>query len=316
MISESRTINRLALAFAAFIAACGNYSNEDIEFQLALPDQAELTAKLPQTVDAPDAPEYYLQTRVVVFLFNGIQANFLGLIDHVRAYPATSRAPRRRVWGPFPDDKHHGWSWRVIMERAEDPTIPLGFRFAYWVQLRPAGAGDGGWIEFISGHYLPGGGARRGEGELRVDTRPARAAGFPIDDPMDPTDYNDLEQLQISYRSVLPIRVTMDITYVPGGETASAHYEYRERADGAGSMLFSWPVTGVPGVEELELQSRWLGSGAGRADARVSRGLARDLGLRGTDCWGLDGRATYSSRDWQKDKPPLGTESACIFLAP
>src|SRR5688572_14964094 len=103
---------------AALAAGCGNYSNEDIEFQIALPEKDDLEAKLPgQALMADDAAEYYTTTRSLVAMSNGIKDSVLGLVDHVRMYPATTRKPGLRIWGPFPHEKQRDWVVRVVIEK-------------------------------------------------------------------------------------------------------------------------------------------------------------------------------------------------------
>jgi hypothetical protein len=59
--------------------------------------------------------------------------------------------------------------------------------------------------------------------------------------------------------------------------------------------------------------SRWIGSGAGRADLTADltpnrTGVETTLGI---DCWGGDSIATYSYRIG--DNPLVGDQSACLF---
>src|SRR5687767_13951352 len=102
------------VVLAGLLAGCGNYSNEDIEFQIALPERDDLEAKLPgQALVVADAAEYYTTTRSLVQVSNAITDSVLGLVDHVRRYPATTRREGLRIWGPFPHEKHRDWVVRV-----------------------------------------------------------------------------------------------------------------------------------------------------------------------------------------------------------
>src|SRR3954453_24168503 len=109
-------MNRLIklLPLLAVVEGCGgNYSNEDLDFQLALPVQEDLAVKLPVTVEVPDSAEYYKITREVVRIFNGISTAFLDLIDPVRAFPPIDRQPGHGQWAPSPVREHLGWHRRV-----------------------------------------------------------------------------------------------------------------------------------------------------------------------------------------------------------
>src|SRR5688500_12348419 len=125
----------VTMSLAAALAGCwGNYSNEDVDFLVALPYREELTAKLPgQALTLADSAEQYKLTRGVVTQFNALAYAFLGLIDAVRSFPPTDRMPNSRIWGPFPNDKHPDWQVRVRIERTDLE------RFDYRVQVRRTG---------------------------------------------------------------------------------------------------------------------------------------------------------------------------------
>src|SRR4029453_4605888 len=91
------------------LAGCdaGNYSNEDIDFQLAVPERQDIAVRMPaQALEASDAPEHYRSTRNTGRSLDGMAGAFIGLIDHVRMYPPTERHEGRRVWGPFPVEEN------------------------------------------------------------------------------------------------------------------------------------------------------------------------------------------------------------------
>jgi hypothetical protein len=94
---------------------------------------------------------------------------------------------------------------------------------------------------------------------------------------------------------------------------AATVYRYDQARDGTGEMLFDTPTPQfAPFATVLSIRSRWLGSGAGRADMRVREGAL--AGRTGVDCWGIDGRATYTLRELAP-MITIGSESACVFSA-
>src|SRR5512141_1702456 len=113
MISRSHAMKRFLPILLLGLSACGNYSNEDLDFQLALPQDGELEAKLPQAISLNDSAEYYVTTRKVVTDFNAIARTLVGLVDKVRGISPTSRKGSQRTWGPWPDENHPGWQMRV-----------------------------------------------------------------------------------------------------------------------------------------------------------------------------------------------------------
>ena len=297
------------LVLAAFaLGACGNYSNEDLDFQLALPQEGELEAKLPQALTLDTSPEYYKLTRKVVTTFNGCAAALTGLVDHVRAYPPTSRNGAKRVWGPFADDKHPGWQILVTMVRSADPSVPApAFRISYSVQLRDTTQSGSTFFDLMTGTYNSSSSAGRGDGDMVLDLIAARTALYPVD------DFGELEHLSLVYNTAdYPSTVNMVIQNVPGAKTSGADYTYTENADGSGILVFYWmvdAVLAVPGTTNVKFISRWLGSGAGRADAYVPD-LAGNTPVA-TDCWDPNTAADYVMR-WN-GQGDLGSVDQCVF---
>jgi hypothetical protein len=290
------------------LSSCGNYSNEDLDFQLALPEDGDLDAKLPQALTNAAASEYYKLTRNVVTTFNGGAAALVGLVDHVRGYSPTSRSGAERIWGPFTDDKHPGWEIRVVMDRLADPSAPPpAFKISYSIQLRDTTQTGSSFFDFMTGTYDSSGSARQGVGHMHLDVQAARDAFYPVD------DFGEMKQLDLDYNTLqYPITVNMVVQNVTTAKTLGATYGYSENADGSGQLKFDWTVDvvpGVPGATDVSFISRWLGSGAGRADAYLSTGKV----AVGTDCWGLDTVADYVWR-WN-GQGGLGTADLCVLGA-
>jgi hypothetical protein len=295
----------LGLCAAALLAGCGgNYSNEDIDFQLALPERDDIAVKLPaQSLEVEGAAEHYRITRGTVRDLNGVADAFLSLIDGVRAYAPTERSGGRRVWGPFPVAGHPMWFVRMVMDRVGDPNQPA--RFDYQVEFRSRLDATAPWTPIITGEFAPRAGVRRGVGVFHFVATGARAAGYPLEGLV------GVERLDIQYSTAeFPLRAKIDSVDYPGGRKAS--YEYQQEQDGAGSMLFTFPTPNLGiWVSALEIRSRWKGTGAGRADVRVVGGLALDK--TGVECWGTDTRRTYQ-KTW--DDKIEGVESDCVFGPP
>ena len=297
----SSRMKLIVVVAALALPACGNYSNEDLDFQLALPEDGELEAKLPQALILGNSAEYYTLTRRVVTEFNGMAVALVSLVDHVRKYSPTSRNGAERIWGPFADDKHPGWQMRVVMQRLDDPSVPPpGFVVSYTFQIRQSG---GSFFNFMTGKYASSGNARRGDGSMQLLVNNARDNHYPVD------DFNDLAQLDLEYHTRLnPMTVHMVIQNVELANTRQVVYDYAENADGSGQLNFDWMVDAVAaaaGSIDVTFTSRWLGSGAGRADAKTAKGL-----LVGTDCWGPNTVAVFVSRYNQSDS---GNADLCVF---
>jgi hypothetical protein len=309
----SRRIGAIALVLigAIGLGGCGNYSNEDLDFQLALPNQSDITVKMQLSVSRADSAEYYLATRNAITTFNTMVVDLVALIDQVRGNSPTSRQGDRRIWGPFPSDKYPTWEIRVVMDRSTVSSSLL--HMDYWVQLRRIGQDDSAWVSFLVGAYTSQGSARAGQGDIRLLANDVRVAGYPVDD--DPGLAN-LDNLHVTYNNAAyPMTVTMDIVNLnlTTATTKSGSYTYAQNQDGSGRMTFDWQaLTGAGAQITANMTSQWLGSGAGRADltAALAPNLTNQSTLFGTDCWGVDTVASYTYR---QDGTTTGFPDSCLF---
>jgi hypothetical protein len=291
------------LPFVLFgLSACGNYSNDDLDFQLALPQDGELEVKLPQALSVDDSAEYYVTTRKVVTEFNAMAKALVGLVDRVRGISPTSRKGSQRTWGPWPDDNHPGWQMRVTMDRVDDATAESGFNISYSFQVRSTTIASAEFVDLMTGYYAPSGNARRGQGQLQLWVEKVRAQGYPV------ADFGQLVELDLCYKTLTyPVVVNMFAQNQDTAKERVVTYNYKEEADGSGMLFFDITTDRTAGSTDLRFISHWLGSGAGRADAyAAARGI-----LAGTDCWGPDSRATMFWR-FGSDKNPNET-SLCVF---
>jgi hypothetical protein len=297
---------------AGLIAGCGNYSNEDVDFQLALPEQSDIQANLPgRALSLESAPEYYKATRGAIAIFNGLIDGVAKIVDYVRAQPPTARTENRRVWGPYPNGDNPVWQNRMVMFMESAAADPKGFHIFYSLEFRRAGAADDAWVPLLTGTFYPTGGVRRGRGNIRLDFATARQVGYPVD----PT--SELLHLEINYQRVdYPITVDLRVENIPGAKSPGGVIQYVEEADGAGSLVFGWQVADSVLVQALEIRSRWLSTGAGRSDARVTEGFAAAVnGVVGIDCWNTGAEPVYTLRNIAP-RIDTGDVSACAFGAP
>jgi hypothetical protein len=309
-------ISLLSLLATILLPACGNYSNDDLDFQLALPEQSDMEAKMQLSITRVDSAEYYRATRTAITTFNGMVVDLVALIDLVRGATPTSRHGDERTWGPFPSDKAPGWEIRVVMQRSTvSPTL---LHMDYWLQLRQVGQGDSSWVSFLIGKYTSGGSARTGQGEIHLVTAEARAVGYPVDSD---TGLANLDHLDVTYdNTAFPITVTLDIVNLPTPTTQAGQYQYFQNQNGSGQMSFDWQGVTETGAEvSARMQSEWIGSGAGRADLTVdlTPNLPDQSTTLGTDCWGVDTVATYSFRLRDEATGQVrdeGSIGSCLFL--
>jgi hypothetical protein len=280
------------LAVTLFTAAgCGNYSNEDLEYMNAVPAREDIAASMPRSMILPaNEAELSRLTHDVVAAFNAMLA-FLDLADHIRTFQPTSRIPNGRIWGPAPMENEPGWQWRFRVTRT--PSAPENF--SYWFEIQPVGAGDT-WLPYIAGSFAASAGVRKGVGMFTIKTDPLRAAGFEV-------EWNAkgeaLRELTVMYSTAsFPISVTMFLElWTDAGlfvDSVAIDYQYEEQSNGQGAMLFSGTDSRTGWT--LEIESRWLATGRGRADATAQEGTS--AGLTRTQCWNDSFIEVYDHTEW------------------
>jgi hypothetical protein len=275
---SSRGASLFVVLGAIAIGGCGNYSNDDLDFQLALPQPSDMEAKMQLSVTRPDSAEYYRATRSAIATFNGLVATLTGLIDVVRGSVPSSRRGDQRIWGPWAADQE-GWEVRVVMQRSAASGTEL--RMDYSLQVRPQGAGDTAWVEFLTGWYESTGAVATGSGEVHLLVADARSAGFPVD--QDP-GLAELVRVDIAYhRGSFPAQVSLYIGKDAAAATGSGLLVYQQDQDGSGQLTFDWEVKGdAGGTITARMASRWIGSGAGRTDLTTElSGVETTIGI---DC--------------------------------
>ncbi|MES1171885.1 MAG: hypothetical protein ABUL77_01500 [Bacteroidota bacterium] len=294
------------LAAALLGLACGNYSNEDLEFMSAIPQRDDVTVALPLRSSLPGIgiADGWKTTLEVTRGLNGTADAFLSLIEKVRTYYPTSRRANDRVWGPFPSDENPGWRVEFRMSKLVDLPEP---RFTYaLVMMPPAGValpGNASETAIITGSFDAAAGVRVGVGHLDVTPEDARTAGVAF------RGLEKLRLLAIDYNTRdWPRRVHMRIVNAPPidpSDAAEADYIYERSGNGDGAMTFTFPEdvvdgpVGSPSLDEtLMVESRWLGTGPGRADNSVTGGNLVD-GATSIECWGEDFRQSYKFESWR-----------------
>jgi hypothetical protein len=288
-----KRISTVAVLAAAF-TACGNYSNEDLEFMNAVPARVDIAAEMPRALMPANEAELSKLTHDTVASFNKT-LDFLTAADVIRKFQPTSRIPDGRIWGPIAMDDHPGWQWRFIVTR--DPAAPEMFSYAF--QVQPFGAGDV-WTPFIDGSFVTSGGARKGMGLFHMGTDALRAAQFPVE-----TDVkgNTLKDLNVRYwTSAFPVSVTMSlVVYINGGFTDKAGIEYHHEAEESGAGLMTFSATDPASGVMISVVSQWMATGRGRADATAAD--ANASGTR-TECWDDSFAETYDYIPWPDPSMP------------
>jgi hypothetical protein len=308
-------------ALVVSLAACGNYSNEDLAYMNALPESSDLRASIPPVTGAVELAheaELARSTHDTTRTFNGLLVSLVDIVDTVRSYSPTARTATSRIWGPFATDpkKNPGWQTRMIV--SIDDLVPD--RFDYEIDVHHVGGADTDWPTFIRGWFQSGHTARRGVGHVELLTAAVRA------EQLDVSDLGSLDHLEIDYDTLdEPVTIAMMVTDLPDPTTSdpapTLTYSYRANAAGQGEMtfdLFGNLIALTPQPEHMKVTSQWLSTGEGRAQLTVVSGDG--AGAQQTECWDQSFQPTFNDKPWApaEDVPgnPPGDPAAVCPVIP
>ncbi|MEJ7602508.1 MAG: hypothetical protein WKG01_31740 [Kofleriaceae bacterium] len=293
----------LALAAASTLTACVHKDDPPTELARAIPQPEQIAINLP--ANANDAlalgqlADYYVATRGVTLTFNAGSAWVLGLIHAIVQYPVTSVDGNVYTWGP----------WSGALDPATyklDVTDVGDGTYDYVLSGRSKTQPTAQFEVIIDGFADPRDGELQGNGQFTIDFDAGKRVN-----PFDPGDARGIVGVtyDLGARHLdLDIRTTND-----AGQPVIAAYAYDEAADGSGDMVFDveGDAGGTPADEQITLRSRWLATGAGRADARLTGG---DVGPGATasECWDTSFRRVFYT-DSVDFEPTEGDVGSCAF---
>jgi hypothetical protein len=284
-------------------AGCVKQDAAPAELVKGIPTADQVKIKLPlgtaKTIG--ELAPWYVSTRNITRTFNGGTGWVLVLIHTIVQYPVTSINGDTYTWGPWTDALSPS-EYRLDVTALADGT------FDYQLAGRNKTVAGSTFENVIDGHSDPRAGEALGSGNFVLD--------FDAGKRVNPVDgANDKGQLAIKYDlATKHLDLSMISTDATGAPVA-ADYAYNEAADGGGDMVF-----GIHGdtnnngslSEDVVLRSRWLSTGAGRADARISGG---DLGSNkaiASECWGTTFQRVFYTDD-ASFAPTEGDAAACAF---
>ena len=297
----------LAATATLSLVACIKQDGSPDEIKRALPTTDQVSIKLPgnaaRTTDANvlgQLAPYYVATRDVTKTFNGSTAWVLLTLHAIVQFPVTSVHGNTFTWGP----------WSAALDPAEyklDVTAAGDGTYSYQLSGRSKTVANAKFEVVIDGTADPRAGDDKGSGEFLID--------FDAGKRVNPVDSGDAKG-SVDVRYDLTKR-HLDLAIMSTdaqGQPALADYAYNAAADGGGDMTFdvSLNAGGTALLETLTLRSRWLGTGAGRSDARIAGGDLGTLQVTASECWNTMFNRVYY-QDSNNFAPAEGAESSCAF---
>jgi hypothetical protein len=299
----------LAATCALSLVACIKQDEAPKDIDRALPTADQVSIKLPETSARLADPSqdavgqlatWYVATRDVTRTFNGGSAWVLVLIHSIVQFPVTSVKGDTFTWGP----------WSQALDPAEyklDVRAVGDGTFAYQLSGRSKTQANARFEVVIDGTADPRAGDQQGSGQFLID--------FDAGKRVNPIDSSDAKgsvdvKYDLAQRHLDLTIMSTDAT----GNPVSADYAYNQAADGGGDMVFdvTGNIDGKPANETVTLRSRWLASGAGRADARIAGGDLGTFQATASECWNtMFGRVFYT--DSGNFAPTEGAQASCAF---
>jgi hypothetical protein len=305
-----RSVTRsIPVAAALALAACGNYSTEDLRFLAALPQREDLAVAVPAegspaaaamgaTMEpcANGTAEVWLWAKPTSDGLNKGVDFVVSLIDAVRRYPPTAREQDARRWGPFPDEKHPGHEVQIVLERSWPDGLDERPVHHYRFEARPLGAPT---FEPVLVGTFAGASSARGSGTVVLDFDAIRAAG--VADPDTPQGRMVIEYDRVSD----PVTIDLEVTVGAFG-VAQFRYGFAGYRDGRGAFHYRFDQGG----NVFTVTTGYDAAGAGRAAVAYDpAGWPPPGSFR--QCWNASACLTYVDDPANYTCSP--TPPACSF---
>jgi hypothetical protein len=275
--------------------------------QAALPTREAVAIHVPgagsRSLVRPEAA-FHRMTGEISTQLNAAAAGFFLFIDEATATPPSAHAASNEYWGPFQPTSSPMTAMLAVQQvDAQNYNFFLGGKLE--------GAPDSTFTGLLGGSTKVTD-AFHGSGQLEVN--------FTTLHSLDPTAHPETGAIGFVHDNTADPR-TVGVHFenftdnTPGATPFTATYQYAEHADGAGNFQFMMrsnfdnDPNGI--LEDVAFVSRWVASGAGRADVIAQHG---DLGfeVHAIECWDLNFQRVYYAEDVDPSKSE-GDVGACAL---
>jgi len=298
----------LAATCALSLVACVQQDASPKDIDRALPTADQVSIKLRdsavQSLDQNvigQLADWYVATRDVTRTFNGGSAWVLVLIHTIVQFPVTTVKDDTFTWGPWSDALDPA-EYKLDVRAVGDGT------YTYQLSGRSKLLAAAKFEVVIDGTADPRAGDLKGTGEFLID--------FDAGKRVNPIESGDAKgSVDVHYDLA---KRHLDLTIMSTdalGHPVAADYAYNQATDGGGDMVFdlSGNAGGGDKLETLTLRSRWLGNGAGRADARIAGGDLGATNATASECWDSTFKRVFFTADVAIFGTTEGAQTACAF---
>ncbi len=283
------------------------------ELKSALPAEQDMTIDLPSsTYLVNEQSRFYEFTRSVTVNVNRFVREITNVIeDVVQHEPTDTDGETYAVWGPYQDALSPA-AWRIRVDRLQDGT------FDYRVEGWPKDQGPESALLVLEGHHgqeTDEAGIFHKDGQWTYHMAAAHQ--------LDPIANPGVGDVAVVYHIAQDRNLEVTLTAVQGPHDPmeiDALYRYTEAQGGAGTFDFISNMDIDEGDPErarrelLQVRSRWLPDGPGRADALASRGdIPSGVEVALVDCWDRAFVTTYESVTYGDLHQENGDATTCAF---
>ena len=298
------------LLWFVVLAGCGGSKASQEDFLTALPTRKQVQIAFPAGSVHSESlslgsdavigrtADFYVVTRITSEHLNGMVGSLLDTLGRITQRPPNIIEENRAVWGPF-TPVLSPVNYRLVIERLSPGE------YAHRLDARPKNASEEeAFAPVVAGVASP----RRQAGSFSIDLNRLHLLD-PVGTPQ--TGGISFEFEIAPERSI--IRIHLENLAEPNAQTLSADYVYLQLVDGSGDFAFvadsSWSSAIPSDYQGALVRSRWMPSGAGRADAHVSEPVERDI----TECWDENFlRVFFSARPGSSEGDP----ARCVYREP
>lgn len=311
------SMRSVLVVLGSLAVGCGAGSSDP--YRAALPTRAAVAINVPGSATANASKigartealgaqaMFYTMTRQISTQLNDAAAGFFGQIDHAVASPPSSQDATHVYWGPFTNALSP-----ITVVLAVEKVDAQDYNF--FLGGRPKGDANAQFMGLLGGsaHQVD---ATHGSGQLEVNFTTMHA--------LDPTTNAATGAIAFVHDNTGDPR-TVNVHFgdfvdgnTPGATPFNATYQYAEHPDTSGNFQFglrnNFDSDPNNVLEDVALVSRWLASGAGRADLVASGGsLPAGFVVHATECWDANFGRVYYTEDVDPSKTE-GDISACAL---
>jgi hypothetical protein len=304
-----------AASAALLLAACSAQKSDPAQqYRDALPQAAKIqigtpsaqpaAAKLSGRQDALSQAPAYQSEYARVSYWTAVTVNVgvwwtLTLVKTITSFPPSADCNDTAcTWGPWAGDDGLN-EWKLHVDKVDA-------HFVYALSARPI-AGAAAWTDLLGGTAYPGADRDHGNGSFRIDFDAqlalAHAAGW---------TQQDFGVLDVTYDNRTDLSIDAALTNgrsddPNGSYDMDATYSFLGTGTGGDLQL---GIVNLDTSERLSLDTRWIGTGAGRGDVDFIDALGTEL--RASECWAGEALGWVKVFD-DKPDPDYGSEALCAF---